>query len=183
METEQEIANRMRCENFEQFQTLVRMHLSFELDLNTDTVEYVLFVASQLLINSIPFNQMNFSHSHSSRSDVVHNVKLVKTKKLFAFPKKSKHLQSNSAKSSNPPFNVSHFLTSVSLAQIQQMISFLMFDQSNFFVVLYSLCLTLDMIEVTNSPNLFFILEFARAQTSYRKAYSVGPARWPDKMS
>lgn len=39
METDQEIASRMRCENFEQFQTLVRMHLSFELDLNTDAVE------------------------------------------------------------------------------------------------------------------------------------------------
>lgn len=38
-----EIADRMRGENFEQFQTLVRMHLSFELDLNTDAVEYVDF--------------------------------------------------------------------------------------------------------------------------------------------
>lgn len=53
METEQEIANRMRGENFEQFQTLVRMHLSFELDLNTDTVEYVLFAACKF----IPFNR------------------------------------------------------------------------------------------------------------------------------
>lgn len=39
MESDQEIAIRMRCENYEQFQTLVRMHLSFELDLNTDSVE------------------------------------------------------------------------------------------------------------------------------------------------
>lgn len=39
METDIEIVGRMRSENFEQFQTLVRMHLSFELDLNTDTVE------------------------------------------------------------------------------------------------------------------------------------------------
>lgn len=36
---DKEIAERMRSENFEQFQTLVRMHLSFELDLNTDPVE------------------------------------------------------------------------------------------------------------------------------------------------
>lgn len=34
-----ELAERMRCENYEQFQTLVRMHLSFELDLNIDTAE------------------------------------------------------------------------------------------------------------------------------------------------
>lgn len=65
------------------------------------------------------------------RSDVVHSVKLAKTKKLFAFPKKSKHMQLSSAKSTtHPPFNVSHFLTTVSLAQIQQMISFLVLDQS-----------------------------------------------------
>lgn len=38
-EMDQEIADRMQNENFEQFQTLVRMHLSFELDLNTDAVE------------------------------------------------------------------------------------------------------------------------------------------------
>lgn len=38
---DRDIADRMRSENFEQFQTLVRMHLSFELDLNTDAVEYV----------------------------------------------------------------------------------------------------------------------------------------------
>lgn len=31
-----ELAERMRLENHEQFQTLVRMHLSFELDLHTD---------------------------------------------------------------------------------------------------------------------------------------------------
>lgn len=36
---DKEIADRMRNENSEQFQTLVRMHLSFELDLNTDSVE------------------------------------------------------------------------------------------------------------------------------------------------
>lgn len=36
---DREIVDRMRNENPEQFQTLVRMHLSFELDLNTDTVE------------------------------------------------------------------------------------------------------------------------------------------------
>lgn len=36
---DKEIADRMRNENSEQFQTLVRMHLSFELDLNTDPVE------------------------------------------------------------------------------------------------------------------------------------------------
>lgn len=36
---DREIVDRMRNENAEQFQTLVRMHLSFELDLNTDTVE------------------------------------------------------------------------------------------------------------------------------------------------
>lgn len=36
---DREIADRMRNENAEQFQTLVRMHLSFELDLNTDPVE------------------------------------------------------------------------------------------------------------------------------------------------
>lgn len=39
---DKDIVERMRSENFEQFQTLVRMHLSFELDLNTDAVEYVL---------------------------------------------------------------------------------------------------------------------------------------------
>jgi len=31
-----DIAARLRCENHEQFVTLVRMHLSFELDLTTD---------------------------------------------------------------------------------------------------------------------------------------------------
>lgn len=36
---DRDIADRMQNENFEQFQTLVRMHLSFELDLNTDAVE------------------------------------------------------------------------------------------------------------------------------------------------
>lgn len=36
---DKEIADRLRTENPEQFQTLVRMHLSFELDLNTDPVE------------------------------------------------------------------------------------------------------------------------------------------------
>lgn len=36
---DRDIAERMRIENIEQFQTLVRMHLSFELDLNTDTAE------------------------------------------------------------------------------------------------------------------------------------------------
>lgn len=36
---DKEIADRMRSENAEQFQTLVRMHLSFELDLNTEPVE------------------------------------------------------------------------------------------------------------------------------------------------
>lgn len=76
--------------------------------------------------------RINLFHIDWFRSDVVHTVKLVKTKKLFAFPKKSKHLSSNSTKSTNPPFNVSHFLTAVSLAQIQQMISFLMIDHSNF---------------------------------------------------
>lgn len=39
IEMDREIADRMQNENFEQFQTLVRMHLSFELDLNSDTVE------------------------------------------------------------------------------------------------------------------------------------------------
>lgn len=38
-EMDRETADRMQNENFEQFQTLVRMHLSFELDLNSDTVE------------------------------------------------------------------------------------------------------------------------------------------------
>lgn len=36
---DKEIVDRIRNENSEQFQTLVRMHLSFELDLNTDSVE------------------------------------------------------------------------------------------------------------------------------------------------
>lgn len=121
------------------------------------------------------FHLINWIFSHWPRSDVVHNVKLVKTKKLFAFPKKSKHSQSNSAKSTNPPFNVSHFLTAVSLAQIQQMISFLMFDQSNFY-----LFLSFRPIWFTNFP---FVLQLARAQTSFKKAYSVGPAQWLDKMS
>lgn len=31
-----DLADRMRLQNQEQFNTLVRMHLSFELDLNTD---------------------------------------------------------------------------------------------------------------------------------------------------
>lgn len=44
---DKEIADRLRTENPEQFQTLVRMHLSFELDLNTDPVEWV-------------FNEANF---------------------------------------------------------------------------------------------------------------------------
>lgn len=39
VEMDREIADRMQNENFEQFQTLVRMHLSFELDLNTEAVE------------------------------------------------------------------------------------------------------------------------------------------------
>lgn len=34
---DQEIANRLQSEHPEQYVTLVRMHLSFELDLNTDT--------------------------------------------------------------------------------------------------------------------------------------------------
>lgn len=38
---DRDIADRMRSENVEQFHTLVRMHLSFELDSNTDSVEYV----------------------------------------------------------------------------------------------------------------------------------------------
>lgn len=38
---DKEIVDRLRNENPEQFQTLVRMHLSFELDLNTDPVEWV----------------------------------------------------------------------------------------------------------------------------------------------
>lgn len=36
MENNVELAELMRSENEEQFTTLVRMHLSFELDLNTD---------------------------------------------------------------------------------------------------------------------------------------------------
>lgn len=46
---DKEIADRMRTENSEQFQTLVRMHLSFELDLNTDPVEWVFNQANWLL--------------------------------------------------------------------------------------------------------------------------------------
>lgn len=47
---DREIADRMRNENAEQFQTLVRMHLSFELDLNTDPVEWVVY---QLLLRCV----------------------------------------------------------------------------------------------------------------------------------
>lgn len=34
--SDMEIVKRMRRNNYEKFKTLVRMHLSFELDLNTD---------------------------------------------------------------------------------------------------------------------------------------------------
>lgn len=62
-------------------------------------------------------------------SDVQHNVKL-KSKKLFTFPKKSKHMQSVSSKAINPPFNVAQTLKSIGLQQIQQMITFLSMDES-----------------------------------------------------
>lgn len=106
-------------------------------------------------------------------SEVVHNVKLVKTKKLFAFPKRSKHLQSTSAKSTSPPFNVSHFLTAVSLAQIQQMISFLVLDQSN----------GSPFSVARPEPEPIFNFHSVFAQTSSRRVYFVGPVRWHDRMS
>lgn len=65
---------------------------------------------------------MTFIHS----VDNVTNVKL-RAKKLFAFPKKSKQLQTTSK---NPPFNIVDSLTPVGIEQIKQMIRFLMESQS-----------------------------------------------------
>ncbi|XP_031630780.1 uncharacterized protein LOC116345492 isoform X2 [Contarinia nasturtii] len=101
---DKEIADRLRNENPEQFQTLVRMHLSFELDLSTDPVEN----DTQQTMGSVA------------------SVKL-RSKKLFAFPKKSKQLHSTSK---SQPFNVVDSLTPVGIEQIKQMIRFLMESQN-----------------------------------------------------
>lgn len=58
--------------------------------------------------------------------DSVANVKL-RSKKLFAFPKKSKQLP---AATKNPPFNVVNSLTPAGIEQIKEMIRFLMQNQS-----------------------------------------------------
>lgn len=141
---DKEIVDRMRNENPEQFQTLVRMHLSFELDLNTDPVEWVFNEINLLLFCTVNFCTMltcvfhnvlaiyiyvyihNIRCSFCYSNDSVANVKL-RSKKLFAFPKKSKQLHSTSK---SPPFNVVDALTPVGIEQIKQMIRFLMESQS-----------------------------------------------------
>lgn len=121
-EMDKEIVDRMRSENSEQFQTLVRMHLSFELDLNTDAVEWVISQKSFLFCLFVIKN-VHFLHSN----ECVNNVKL-RSKRLFMFQKKSKQLHAATPK--GPPFNVVNALTSVGIEQIKQMIMFLMQSES-----------------------------------------------------
>lgn len=59
-------------------------------------------------------------------NDSVSNVK-VRSKKLFAFPKKSKQLHSTTK---SPPFNVVDTLTTVGIEQLKEMIRFLTEKQS-----------------------------------------------------
>lgn len=64
-------------------------------------------------------------------NDCTNNVKL-RSKKLFAFPKKSKQIHSASVK--GPPFNVAQTLTPIGIAQIKQMITFLVRNESKLLV-------------------------------------------------
>lgn len=60
--------------------------------------------------------------------DSVTNVKL-RSKKLFAFPKKSKQLP---AASKSPPFNVVDSLAPAGIEQLKEIIRFLMQSQSEY---------------------------------------------------
>lgn len=57
MENNVELAELMRSENEEQFTTLVRMHLSFELDLNTDELVLKLIFFSRRKYKNNLFQQ------------------------------------------------------------------------------------------------------------------------------
>lgn len=137
---DRDIADRMQNDNFEQFQTLVRMHLSFELDLNTDAVEWVSIYLCFFLFEFIDKIWTNkffskkfelFTYDSCAiflSNDGVSNTK-VRSKKLFAFPRKSKQLHTSHK---NPPFNIVNTLTFVGIEQIKKMINFLVQNQSKY---------------------------------------------------